>query len=77
MPDVIEATKISGQYKREDMEIFRTRLIPTDFPFTIKRQFPMRLAFAMTITKVQKQSLRVAGLILKTRVFPSINYISC
>ena len=42
----------------------------TDFPFVmIRRQFPIRLAFAMTINKAQGQSLRRTGIYLKRPVF--------
>ncbi|XP_059168456.1 uncharacterized protein LOC131950370 [Physella acuta] len=38
----------------------RIPMIPTDMPFDFKRlQFPVRLAFAMTINKAQGQSLQV------------------
>ena len=42
----------------------------TDFPFImIRRQFPIRLAFAMTINKSQGQSLKRTGIYLKRPVF--------
>jgi ATP-dependent DNA helicase PIF1 len=38
--------------------------------FTLRRrEFPMRLAFAMTINKAQGQSLKVVGIHLHTPVF--------
>jgi len=45
-------------------------MIPTDLPFIFKLlQFPVRLAFAMTINKTQRQSLCVAGLNLENPYF--------
>jgi len=52
MNNVIEATIINGKYKGEDVFIPRIPMIPTDLPFDFKRlQFPVRLAFSMTINK--------------------------
>jgi ATP-dependent DNA helicase PIF1 len=42
----------------------------SDFPFILnRRQFPIRLAFAMTINKAQGQSLKRVGIYLKRPVF--------
>ena len=42
----------------------------TDFPFImVRRQFPVRLAFAMSINKAQGQSLKRVGIYLKRPVF--------
>ncbi|KAL4134683.1 hypothetical protein QTP88_006409 [Uroleucon formosanum] len=58
MPNLIEATIINGKYAGENVCIPRISMIPTDLPFDFKRlQFPVRLAFAMTINKSQGQSL--------------------
>jgi hemolysin-activating ACP:hemolysin acyltransferase len=39
-------------------------------PFTIKRrQFPLRLCYAMTINKSKGQSLKTVGVFLKEQVF--------
>ncbi|RCN36628.1 hypothetical protein ANCCAN_17490, partial [Ancylostoma caninum] len=70
MPNVIEATILTGKAKGEDVFIPRIPMIPTDMPFEFKRlQFPVRLAFAITINKAQGQSLRVAGIKLETPCF--------
>jgi PIF1 helicase. len=51
-------------------------MIPTDMPFEFKRiQFPIRVAFAMTINKSQGQSLSVRGLNLDTQVFLMVSYM--
>ena len=50
----------------------RINLIPSDtrFPFTIKRkQFPIKLAFAITINKSQGQTLSKVGIVLHQPVF--------
>jgi ATP-dependent DNA helicase PIF1 len=54
-------------------------MIPTDMPFQFKRlQFPVRLAFAMTITKAQGQSLQVCGLNLENSCFAHGQlYVAC
>ncbi|CAG8856133.1 10274_t:CDS:1, partial [Gigaspora margarita] len=56
----IEAKIITGKYKGTRVLIPRITLTPTttNLPFTIqRRQFPVSLAFAMTINKSQGQSL--------------------
>ncbi|XP_037911978.1 uncharacterized protein LOC119652109 [Hermetia illucens] len=70
MNNVIEATIIKGKYKGEDVLIPRIPMIPTDLPFDFKRlQFPLCLAFAMTINKSQGQSLEVCGINLEFPCF--------
>lgn len=78
-PNVIEATIISGKNKGEDVLIPRIPMIPTDLPFNFKRlQFPIRLAFAITINKAQGQSLAVAGLNLEKPCFSHGQlYVAC
>ncbi|KAF2890198.1 hypothetical protein ILUMI_15975 [Ignelater luminosus] len=53
MNNVIYATILKGKFEGEEALIPRIPMIPTDMPFEFKRlQFPIRLAFAMTINKV-------------------------
>ncbi|KIH54434.1 hypothetical protein ANCDUO_15421 [Ancylostoma duodenale] len=79
LPNVIGATILTGKAKGEDVFIPRIPMIPTDMPFDFKRlQFPVRLAFAITINKVQGQSLRVAGINLETPCFSHGQlYVAC
>jgi ATP-dependent DNA helicase PIF1 len=54
MNNIIEATILNGKFKREDVLLPRIPMNPTDMPFEFKRlQFPVRLAFVMTIKKAQ------------------------
>lgn len=70
MSNIIEATILTGPFKGEDVLIPRIPLIPTGMPFQFKRlQFPIRLAFAITINKAQDQSLELCGLDLDTDCF--------
>eukprot|EP00106_Octopus_bimaculoides_P021759 XP_014789201.1 PREDICTED: uncharacterized protein LOC106882894 [Octopus bimaculoides] len=60
MQHVIEATIISGCGKGEDVFIPRIPLTPSDadIPFQFQRlQFPLRISFAMSINKSQRQTL--------------------
>ncbi|XP_074096810.1 ATP-dependent DNA helicase pif1-like [Cotesia typhae] len=78
LPNLIKATIIIGKFKG-DVLIPRIPMIPTDLPFTFKRlQFPIRLAFAMTINKAQGQSLQVTGLNLSSPCFSHGQlYVAC
>ena len=53
--------------------------MPTDIEFEFKRlQFPIRLAFAMSINKAQGQSLSVAGINLQEPCFSHGQlYVAC
>jgi ATP-dependent DNA helicase PIF1 len=79
MPHVIEATILTGCSKGEDVFIPRIPMIPSDMPFEFKRlQFPVRLAFAMSINKAQGQSLKVAGISLEAPCFSHGQlYVAC
>ncbi|XP_008187231.1 uncharacterized protein LOC103310509 [Acyrthosiphon pisum] len=70
MNNVIQSTIIKGNFKGEEVLIPRIPIIPTDITFQFKRiQFPVQLAFAMTINKSQGQSLEVCGINLEFSCF--------
>lgn len=73
MTNLIEATILSGKFKNEDV------LIPQDLPFDFKRlQFPIRLAFAITINKSQGQTLEICGINLEYSIFSHGQlYVAC
>lgn len=77
--NLIEATIIGGKYKGYNVLIPRIPLIATDLIFQFKRlQFPIRLAFAMTVNKSQGQSLKVAGVNLDRSCFSHGQlYVAC
>ena len=77
--NVIEATILTGASKGEIVLIPRIPLIPTDLFFEFKRlQFPVRLAYGITINKSQGQSLKVAGIMLSTSCFSHGQlYVAC
>jgi hypothetical protein len=54
-------------------------LISTDYPFEFKRiQFPLKVCFAMTINKSQRQSLSMAGIDLREECFSHGQlYVAC
>ena len=70
MNNVVEATILTGPFKAEDVLIPRIPMILTDTPFQFNRlQFPIQLAFAVTISKAQGQSLELCGLDLDANCF--------
>lgn len=79
MNNVIEATILKGKFKGENVLIPRIPMIPTDMPFSFKRlQFPIRTAFAITITKSQGQSMQICGINLENPVFSHGQlYVAC
>ena len=71
---ILEVSIIGGSHHGSIALIPRVSLTPnsdgSDFPFVLRRrQFPVRLAFAMSINKSQGQSLKVVGIDLRVPVF--------
>ena len=70
---VLEAIILSGEHvgKRAFIpRITSTSASNLDLPFTLhRRQFPIRLGFAMTINKAQGQSVSIVGINLSTPAF--------
>ncbi|KAF8097471.1 hypothetical protein N665_0288s0004 [Sinapis alba] len=69
---ILQAKVITGTRVGEKVFLHRVLLTPTDskLPFKIRhRQFPLKVAFAMTINKSQGQSLERVGLFLPKPVF--------
>jgi hypothetical protein len=70
---VLEARLLGGEHDGQTVLIPRISLIPTgatDLTFQLKRhQYPLRLAFALSINKAQGQSVKTVGIFLETPVF--------
>jgi ATP-dependent exoDNAse (exonuclease V) alpha subunit len=69
---VLEIRLIGGDHRGKTAFIPRITLIPSEKQVGIsmkRRQFPVRLAFSMTINKAQGQSVDYVGLDLRTDVF--------
>ncbi|GBN57892.1 hypothetical protein AVEN_30384-1 [Araneus ventricosus] len=79
LTNIIEATILTGKEKGQDVFIPRIPLVPTDIPFSFKRlQFPVRLAFAITVNKAQGQSIRWCGVNLESPCFSHGQlYVAC
>lgn len=79
MKNVIEAIILNGKFRGENILLPRIPIIPTDVPIQFKRlQFPIRLAFAITINKSQGQTMSVCGLDLSTSCFSHGQlYVAC
>ena len=69
----IDAEIVLGQHAGKRVFLPRIPLCPSDdemFPFQFQRkQFPVRLSFAMTINKSQGQTIPNVGVYLLTSVF--------
>ena len=71
-PHVITAMIITSEHRGQRVMIPRITLSSqdTEMPFNMtRRQFPVRLAYCLTINKAQGQSLRYVGLYLPQPVF--------
>ena len=79
MTNIIEATILTGPFNGEDVLTPWIPMIPTDMSFHFNRlQFPIRLAFAITINKARGQSLELCGLYLHTDCFSHRqSYVAC
>ena len=79
MENVIEATILTGPSEGEAILVPCILMIPTDLPFQFKRlEFPIRLAFAITVIKAQGQSLEECGIDLHTDCFSRGKlYVAC
>jgi ATP-dependent DNA helicase PIF1 len=71
--NVIEAEIATGHHKGRRIFIPRIILLPAEsynVPFKLRRgQFPIRLAFALTINKAQGQTIPSIGIFLPDHVF--------
>ncbi|UYV73206.1 hypothetical protein LAZ67_10002175 [Cordylochernes scorpioides] len=57
--NVLQARILTGSFRGEEVLIPRIPIIPNDLPFKFRRlQFPVMVAFAMTINKSQGQTLQ-------------------
>lgn len=79
MGNVLEATILNGKFEGEVVLLPRIPMIPSDSPIPFRRlQFPIRLAFAMTINKSQGQTMSICGLDLENPVFSHGQlYVAC
>lgn len=77
--NLIEAKIIVGKFKNEKVLIPRIPMISSDLSFDFKRiQFPIRLAFAITINKSQGQTLKTVGINLEKPCFSHGQlYVAC
>ena len=72
LPRILNCLVLNGSHKGEVAYIPRINLLNTEgkLPFQMsRRQFPVKLAFAMTINKAQGQSLSQVGVYLPNPVF--------
>ena len=77
--NIIEATILNGKFVNENVLLPRIPMFSTESTIEFKRvQFPINLAFAMTINKSQGQTMSVCGLDLRTSCFSHGKlYVAC
>ncbi|UYV81677.1 hypothetical protein LAZ67_20001950 [Cordylochernes scorpioides] len=69
--NVLQARILTGSFRGEEVLIPRIPIIPNDLPFKFRRlEFPVMVAFAMTINKSQGQTLQVVDM---TRSYRNCN----
>lgn len=78
---ILEAVIVSGKFYGRTVFIPRINLSPSsnELPFTlIRKQFPVRFSFGMTINKAQGQTLDYVGLYFPSSVFSHGQlYVAC
>ncbi|KAL0902327.1 hypothetical protein ABMA27_000223 [Loxostege sticticalis] len=76
---IVQATILTGGATGETVLIPRIPIIPTNLLFQFKRlQFPLKVAFSITINKSQGQTLKVAGIHLGSPCFSHGQlYVAC
>ncbi|XP_025207735.1 uncharacterized protein LOC112603412 [Melanaphis sacchari] len=77
--NILETTILSGKFKGKVVLLPRIPMIPSDSTIPFKRlQFPIRLAFAMSINKSQGQTMSICGLDLENPCFSHGQlYVAC
>ncbi|XP_025192032.1 uncharacterized protein LOC112592236 [Melanaphis sacchari] len=77
--NILKATILSGKFKGKVVLLPRIPMIPSDSTIPFKRlQFPIRLAFAMSISKSQGQTMSICGLDLENPCFSHGQlYVKC
>ncbi|XP_044591741.1 ATP-dependent DNA helicase pif1-like [Cotesia glomerata] len=77
--NILEATILTGKFKGKVVLLPRIPMIPSDSTIPFKRlQFPIRLAFAMSINKSQGQTMSICGLDLENPCFSHGQlYVAC
>ena len=79
MGNILEAAILSGEFQDEVVLLPWIPMNRLDSPILFKRlQFPIRLAFAMTINKSQGKTMRICDLDLENPCFPhGYLYVAC
>ncbi|GFW83296.1 ATP-dependent DNA helicase [Trichonephila clavipes] len=79
MGNTLAATILIEKFQGEVVLLPRIPMIPSDSPIPFKRlQFPIRLAFAVTINKSQGQTMKICGLNLENPCFShGLLYVAC